>query len=255
MKLLWIKSLLILAVLTAYSHAIFGIGAQYAPNFTAEIEASQDTVLYQNTTNSNIMLNQKSETGLIGFGGKFWIDFLPFIDIEASTNIQFKEYGAALEADLDGNGTIDTTIELEVEAPIVGKRTPPFVKVSSDLSIKYPFLKFPPAISILKLYVGAGITHVMSTVMLDTEFATKAVTGAGVTDPTDTQAISNAIVDAFKDEGLQSGIGGHALVGAKAKLPVIPIAVFVDGKIHFGGGLPDAVSNGLTLEMGAALAF
>ena len=54
---------------------------------------------------------------------------------------------------------------------------------------------------------------------------------------------------------LNSAVGGHVLVGATAKLPVIPIAVYIDGKYHLGGGLPDAVSPGFTIQMGGGLAF
>ena len=97
----------------------------------------------------------------------------------------------------------------------------------------------------------------VSTKLLDKDF-TKAVLEEVVAnggDPNDPEATSNAVVKAFNEEGLSMGFGGHVLVGSKVKLPIIPIAVYVDGKYHFGGYLPEQVSAGFTLEMGGALAF
>ena len=63
-------------------------------------------------------------------------------------------------------------------------------------------------------------------------------------------------MSAIKDEGLKSGMGFHLELGAKAKAPIIPIAVFVDFKYHFLSTMPSAVDgNSLTMEMGGALAF
>src|SRR5210317_409463 len=154
MKAQLIKSLLLLAGLAIYSHALFGIGGQYAPNLGFSIDGTQETVLSNSTTGGSLVLNQGSESGLMGFGGKFWIDAIPFIDLEVASNLQFKEYGASLDFDLYGDGTAENQIPLEVDAPLLGERTPSFVRLASDLTVKYPFFKFPPAVSILKLYVG-----------------------------------------------------------------------------------------------------
>jgi len=250
MKTLCVKSLLILAVLTAYSHAIIGIGGQWSPNFFAELSGSKDSLI---RTSSTLSLNQQSNTGLNGFGLKLWIDAIPFIEVEIATNLQFVKYEVTLE--LVGAGNADTTIPLEIETglPFFSKAKPVFGKVTTDLSIKYPFVKFPPLVKIVKLYVGAGLTHVLSAAVLDVEFAKKAV--ANIHDPARTTDASNAIVDAFAKEGLSNGIGGHVLVGAKIKPPMMPFAVYIDGKLHLGGGLPEEVSSGFTLETGAGLAF
>ncbi len=254
------KSICLLAIflgMTASSYAILGIGGQWAPNFSAEIKGSQDTILGTAST-PNFSFNQGSKTGLTGFGAKVWLDFLPFVDIEASSNIQFAKYNGALTLANTPGAALDTTINLEVETGLPGfdKATPIFGKITSDLSILYPFLKLPPLISIVKVYAGAGISHVLSTAVLDAEFATKAVTEAQL-DPTTATAdeVATAITTALKDEGLQSGIGFHVMLGAKLKPPIVPFAVFVNGKYHMGGSLPSAISSGFTAEMGAALAF
>ena len=44
--------------------------------------------------------------------------------------------------------------------------------------------------------------------------------------------------------------------GAKAKAPIVPLAVFVDFKYHFLSSMPSSVDgNSLTMELGGALAF
>ena len=44
--------------------------------------------------------------------------------------------------------------------------------------------------------------------------------------------------------------------GAKAKAPIIPIAIFANVKYHFLSSMPKAAdSNSMTYELGAALAF
>jgi hypothetical protein len=51
-------------------------------------------------------------------------------------------------------------------------------------------------------------------------------------------------------------MGGFVQLGAKAKPPVIPVAVYLDLKYHFLGFMPkEASSSALTLELGGALAF
>ena len=46
------------------------------------------------------------------------------------------------------------------------------------------------------------------------------------------------------------------MVGAKAKPPIIPVAVFANIKYHILSSMPSAVDgNSLTLELGGALAF
>jgi hypothetical protein len=51
-------------------------------------------------------------------------------------------------------------------------------------------------------------------------------------------------------------VGFHLEIGAKAKPPIIPIAVYANMKYHFLSTMPSAVDgNSLTMELGGALAF
>jgi hypothetical protein len=251
MKNMLIKALALAATTVVYSHAIFGIGAQWAPALGLEVKGSKQNIA--STGSDSISLNQGSVSGLNGFGVKLWIDALPFVDIEAGSNIQYGLYDVSV---VEPNGTAHA-VKFDLGVPSVDK--PGFARIMSDVSVLYPFLKLPPLVGIVKLYAGAGVTHVLATEVLNAAFAKKAVAKATATDASaaDTpEKVTAIIVGAIKDEGLKSGIGFHLEAGAKAKAPIIPIALFVDFKYHFLSSMPSAVDgNSLTMELGGALAF
>ena len=56
--------------------------------------------------------------------------------------------------------------------------------------------------------------------------------------------------------GFKTSIGGHILVGVRAKLPIIPIAAYANFKYYFGGDYPKEVDAGnMTLEVGGGFAL
>jgi len=245
MKHLFGKLALFGATLYTSSFAIFGIGGHYAPNLGAGLDAKTDTVY--SFVNSSVVLQQESVKGLSGLGVKFWVDAIPLVDIEASVNLQLSRYTVSLNQD-----TTKIPLEVDTDLPIIKKASPVAAIVTSDLSVKYPVFKFPPLVSLIKIYVGGGLSHLITPAPLTPDFAKKALQGKTLTSTND---ISNAIIDAYKKEGLQQGLGAHVLLGAKAKVPVIPIAIYTDLKYHFGGNLPKGFNNGVTLQLGGALAF
>jgi hypothetical protein len=252
MKSLWIKSLALAAAAVGYSHAIFGIGGQWAPAPGLEVKAGKGKVA--SVGSDSISIDQASVSGLNGFGVKLWIDALPFIDIEAGSNVQYGLYDVSIL----GPAAAKKDLTFDLGVPTVDK--PAFARIVSDATILYPFLRFPPMISLVKLYAGAGITHVLATEVLNAKFAKKAVDKAvasgGSTAADTPDEVGKIVIDAIKDEGLKSGMGFHLEVGAKAKPPVIPVAIFADIKYHFLSSMPDAVdANSMTFELGGALAF
>lgn len=254
MRTLLIKTLALAACAAASSHAIFGIGGQWAPAMGLEVKESEGTVAGSGA--NSIAIDQASVSGLNGFGLKIWIDALPFIDLEAGTNIQYGLY----DVNIEGPGDAVTPLEFDLGVPLVDK--PAFARIMTDVSVLYPFLKLPPVVSLVKLYAGAGITHVMATEVLNAGFAKKAVDKAvakangSTTGADDPDEVATILVDAIKDEGLTSGFGFHLMAGAKAKPPIIPLAVFANIKYHILSSMPSAVDgNSLTLELGGALAF
>jgi hypothetical protein len=251
MHSIWMKTLGLAAGAVVYSHAIFGIGGQWAPATGLEVKSSKGKAA--SAGSDSIVLDQKGVTGLNGFGVKLWIDALPFVDIEAGSNIQWGLYDVSIL----GPGTTKTDLKFDLGVPSVDK--PGFARIVNDLSVLYPFLKLPPLVSIVKLYAGAGMSYVLATEVLNSGFAKKAVDKAMAGDPTKADTpdeVSKILIDAIKDEGLKSGVGFHLQAGAKAKPPIIPIAIFANIKYHILSTMPSAVdANSLTMELGGALAF
>jgi hypothetical protein len=249
MNAAWIKSLALAAVAVGYSHAIFGIGGHWAPAPMLEIKGSEGTIATP-PAGGAITIKQEAVSGLNGFGAKLWIDVLPFVDVELGSNFQWGMYDLSVSQG-------DNTQEVKFDLGVVDK--PGFARIASDLTIQYPFLELPPAVTVAKFWAGGGITHVLATEVLNKAFADKAVKKAlakdvGAADTPD--EVAGILADAIKDEGLQSGIGFHIAAGVKVKPPIIPIAAYADIKYHFLGSLPSAVdANSLTMELGAALAF
>jgi len=257
----FIRTMSLAASAVVYSHAIFGIGGQWAPSPGLEVKASSGTLISSGT--NVITLNQAKVSGLQGFGLKLWVDALPFIDIEAGSNVQFGYYDVnIISPNVTTPSKMDTTaLAFDLNVPLVQGK-PVFARIVNDVTILYPFLKFPPLVSIVKLYAGAGITQVIATSVLNKEFSDNALakdagSPAAVTSKNYTGAqVVDLLQKEIISEGLKSGIGFHLELGAKAKVPVIPIAIYADGKYHFLGSMPSAVdANSLTFELGAALAF
>ena len=251
------NSLVLVAGAVVYSHAIFGIGGQWSPALGLEVKQSKGTVDSAGTR--KFVVDEKGVSGLNGLGLKLWLDFLPLIDIELGTNIQYGVYDLALTGPI--SPTADTTIEVKYDfgIPLVPTK-PVFARIVSDISVLYPFLKLPPLISLVKVYGGAGVSHVLGTQVMTADFAKSALAKAGPTkfDPaTSTPAdAAKVLADAIIDEGLKSGFGFHLVVGAKAKPPIVPIAVFANFKYHILSGMPSVVDgNSITMELGGALAF
>ncbi|HKP97515.1 MAG TPA: hypothetical protein VJ385_17350 [Fibrobacteria bacterium] len=254
MKIMWMKTLALAATAAAYSHAIFGIGGQWAPALGLEVKEGKGNIAAAGA--DSISIDQASVSGLNGFGMKLWIDALPFVDLEASSNIQYGFYDVSIISPPNS-----TRKDLTFDLGVPGVDKPAFARIMSDVTVLYPFLKLPPVVSLVKVYAGAGITHVLATEVLNAKFAKKAVSkvtsGGGGAAAADTpEEVSAILVDAIEDEGLKSGVGFHLELGAKAKPPVIPLAVFANFKYHFLSTMPSAVDgNSLTLELGGALAF
>lgn len=248
-----IKSFAITAIAALQSHAIFGLGGHWSAAPSLSVKASEGAAF--TGANQSLTIDNKGSDGLNGFGLKLWVDAIPFVDIEASGNIQFSEYDVNLKI---GNNVTPVTFDLGF--PMAPDK-PAFIRAYGDVAILYPFLKLPPLVSLIKLYGGAGMSYGAATEVLDADFAKHAISHANGKNGFDANnasasAITKVLADAIIDEGMKSGVGFFLQVGAKAKPPVIPIAIYVDGKYQFQGFMPKAVEGAaLSLEIGGALAF
>ncbi len=253
MKSLWMKTLLLTVALALQSHAIIGFGAHYTPAPSMEIKSNSGTITPTGATNP-ITLDLNGSSGLQGLGVKLWLDFLPMVDLEVASNLQFGYYDLAV---VQSGNSHDVKFDLGIPGM---KDSPFYARSQTDVAILYPFLKLPPGISILKLYAGGGLSCGAATQTLSAKFAKKALANAPTTEynpATDGYAeATKVLVKAIEDEGMVSGVGAFVQAGAHVKLPVIPIAAYADGKYRFLGSNPELIDGqDLSFELGVALAF
>ena len=202
-----------------------------------------------------------------------------------------KDPTAVLTGAAAGDVSAYDQIDLEVElgGTPFGKANPKFVQMNGDLSITYPITFIP----IIRPYIGGGLTYYLNTFILNQPFTSRVVGGtynvvkaeleaemqnaidgvmsnpAAALDPssialpdanTMAQRMQDALVeniqDAALEEGLKTSIGGHILVGLRAKLPIIPIAAYANFKYYFGGDFPEEIEPGrMAAEIGVGLAI
>lgn len=273
------------ALLASQSFAIIGLGFHYAPRFGNTMDAAPG---FERVTDGVEFTHAGFDGMMQGFGAKLWIDLLPIIDIEGTFNIQFGSYDAALYVE-----QTDTMIPLEIElgGTPFGKANPKFVAMTGDISITYPITDLP----IVRPYIGGGVSIHANSFMLNQKFVSGLIDDPAIADVINTVAelqaaggdpskldpakyqgmdaeqlkaklegklnslgdtMKQKVQDQALNEGLKTSIGGHALVGARFKLPIIPIAAYVNGKFYFGGDYPDEFDPGIfTLEAGVGLAL
>lgn len=223
-------------------HALFGIGVSGGLN-TTSIESANQTITGADVpayfgTGHNLVIAREKLSNLTQLGVKAWLEIplLP-IEFEAGTNLAWGNYKAALIYD----GT--TAIPVDVKSPLAlgeDNGSTPYVSLLTDVTIRYPLIQIPPALNTLKIYVGAGATHVLATRVIDKKDIEKSFGSSdGIFDPANPDA-SKSVVE---DNLLQSTFGGHLSVGAQVKVPILPIAFFVDGKWYIHTAVSDAASN------------
>ena len=260
------------ALLATQSFAIVGIGAHYAPGLGTKMDAMDAPA----PVADNVSLQHQGFDGLMqGFGFKLWVDLLPIIDIEATLNIQFGSYDAALYVTDPVNGSVtEVPLEIELGGTPFGKANPKFVAMTGDLSITYPITFLP----IIRPYIGGGLSYHLNSFVLNQKFVSGIIDGTtqemsqvlAQIDPTDPASVQAAqektqqlgevmkekVQKAAIDEGLNTSIGGHILVGLRAKLPIIPIAAYTNFKYYIGGDYPSEIDAGnMALELGIGLAI
>ncbi|MCQ2055284.1 MAG: hypothetical protein MJY82_08340 [Fibrobacter sp.] len=265
------------ALLASQSFAIIGIGGHYTPGFGTEMKGMDKAEPI--TKDGSVLLKHGDFKGTMqGFGFKLWVDILPIIDVEATINFRMGSYDANLYVTNPVSGEVtDIPLEIELGGTPFGKANPKFVSMNGDLSITYPITSLP----IIRPYIGGGLTYYLNTFVLNPQFAEPLVDGTvsaileeiatmdtkTVTDPAQQEALKQKVSslgetmkqkvqDQALKEGLKKSIGGHVLLGVRAKLPIIPIAVYANGKMYFGGDYPDEIDAGMfAAELGVGFAL
>lgn len=232
--------------IAAPSHALVGIAVSGGLNSTSisgsdqKITGADLPAAFAGTGNS-LVASRGKMSGLTQLGVKAWLE-LPIIPVEfeASSNIGWGNYRSSLIFNRAGGAS--DTIPVDVKSPIAGlggkDGSTPYISVLNDLTLRYPFLKLPPLSPIqpLKLWVGAGVTYAVASRVVDKSDLQDVFPAGSYSTPA-------AATATFKDNILTNTWGGHLAVGAQFKVPVIPIALFIDGKWYLHTATSSAASK------------
>jgi hypothetical protein len=214
---------------------------------------------------------------VVNFGGKVLVDALKWFDIEGSLNFGLWEYEGQIvypvSLQFDPNGTptsvealydmasIDfDTLDVNAEAlnvPYWGLDNTPYAKLHFDVTVRKSFLTIPKRLKTFSLYAGGGVslhfaTPVLSAPLieealgnaLDQSFQTVQELGPELLG---NEALMDAVLEQITDGLTEPKWGMHLVAGTQLKVPVIPIAFYVDGKlmIPFGQLDPHVDVNGV----------
>lgn len=251
------------AIVSSNAFAIFGIGGHWAPNMGASTKSLSEEVgsLTVGSETQSINFERGAVDGMQGFGLKLWIDALPFVDLEATGNIQFGTYTADITYPVldESNNIVTGKQKLIPDLDVMGVKLEgkPFIsQFMGDLTVQYPIADVIPMV---KPYVGAGVTYFYGTPLIDKDLAkgvadkmVEAAQSSGGEAPSEDQAIQ-IVKDALGDMEIKQTVGGHVMAGLKLEPVLIPFAIYANGKYYFGG--IEDVTNGVVLEVGGALAF
>lgn len=254
------------ALCVSPSFAIIGLGFHYAPNFGTSLDKTQNESVGSlglgGVDAASIEYRHGSFSGMQGFGLKLWVDILPFIDVEATYNLAWGSYSSTMTVNGVDGSSFEQDIELEFDGVPFGKTTPKFVAMNGDLSITYPITSLP----IIRPYIGGGLTYYLSTPVMNAKFirgymeimdeALKTALTTGTMTSEQAKELADKVSTKMQDDGLNTNLGGHVLLGLRAKLPIIPIAAYVNGKYYFGLDFDDEVdASAFVLEAGIGFAL
>jgi len=180
-------------------------------------------------------------SGMTQLGLKAWLE-LPVIpvELEAASNIGWGYYQSTLTLN-DASGS--HPIPVDFAAPIPGQSKKPgqtpYFSMLNDVTLRYPILKLPPLSPIqpLKIWVGGGLTYaIASRVVEESDLQSLYGTAGSYTTPA-------AARTTFINNLTTNTVGGHLAVGAQLKIPVIPVALFIDGKWYLHVATSPAASK------------
>ncbi|MFH1761407.1 MAG: hypothetical protein ABIA63_09950 [bacterium] len=282
---------------TSNVYSILGIGFHGGKDFSTKVDGLENKVMDINLAGINVpalgdvsgaintALDSASAYGtgpefsrtdfnnLINFGPKLFIDAIPVIDLEICANISVKNYNfRALYPNLQdpvfSPKLSDTAFIADLNAgnekiPMQNFDTTLFgyLRVASDVTVRYTFLKFPPVVNILKIYAGAGPSFVAATPIVDEQLFGDALNsalgienGLGLTPVEFADVLQEKLTK--EAEKISFKTAGHIMFGLQIKPPVLPLAVYGDGKYYFGMPKQAGTQGSVFLfNAGIALAF
>jgi len=184
--------------------ALFGFGAHGGLDmYSVDADSASFTLEY----GAEASLVREEIGQPIAFGGHFYVDLLPIIDLEISADVAFQKYHITYERRtpagiLDDEKSEDAT----------------FGRIGVYATIRRDLFKFPPITHTVALYAGAGVgLHLITPVM------SEAFLVDNIKTPEDKLDVEEMIEKATR-------MGGHVLAGVRIKPPMVPIALSVEAK-------------------------
>jgi hypothetical protein len=194
------------------------------------------------------------------FGAKIYIDIIPLIDaVEFSSNFGWWEYDGSIKypkslafknvniSEVDGPedlfeaeyDILPITME-EFDMSFLGFKKTPYMKLNFDLTARKYIAQFPKSVKLLKLYGGAGLSVHFATPILNKGLIEDALGDAieGAKDVAElgtdifaNKEVAKKIIKEITSNLMTPHWGCHLDLGVMVKLPVIPVGIYVDGKL------------------------
>ena len=254
------KKILFAAIFAStQAFAIVGVGVHYVTNTGTLKGETEKNVATAPLGLGHIDLKRHDASVLQGLGFKLWVDVLPFIDVEGTFNMAATKYKTSLEIVPPIGDKTEIPLEYKPGTPynmVFGEAVNPLYGLfSGDLSITYPFDILP----IIRPYAGVGVSYMASIPIINKAFVKDmepALEAAleNKDDPKNASIIGKELSEALKKSDFNTGFGGHLIAGVRAKVPLIPIAAYVNTKYYFGD--PDKkFKQGATFELGGGFAL
>jgi len=206
-----------LAVLVA-APAFAGIGIHLNyDNTTIEEDARSFSLPGDPTGLGTSTLTRTESSNPVGVGFDLTLTLLPIIDLQISLEMAAGSYDF-----------VYTPAPLSLQDPIAEENVP-YLRGGVDATaiINLPFLSFPPAISVIKTFVGGGPSIMVLAPIVSEDLIKDNITSAS--EELDYE-------DAIKAE---LNFGFHAIAGFKIKPPAFPIGLRVYGKYYMMTGVDE----------------
>lgn len=254
-----ILPIMLVMLLAAQSFALIGVGFHWGFDFTTEMEKNEQDNVFTvgdaldsipdelngiiNESDAFMYLSRMNfESTPINFGGKIFLDpkLLP-VEFEVSVNMAVWQYdGVVNYVDPAASVANDTVTYAKEEITIdkiggvnyLGVEKTPYGKFQLDGSLKRTFRRG----KIIQPSVVGGVSAHFATPVLSSQLVSDALelgedlSGVNweelLTNPGNMKKILEEITDGAK----KPKVGMHLGVGLKVKPPVVPLAVYVDGK-------------------------
>ena len=222
------------------AHAIFGFGVHGGFDFTSIDEKSVSTQQFEEaaaeaglsfpaTAWTSVVFTREEVGNPLLIGGHFYIDALPFIDIEAQLDVALKKYAVFYS-------NVAVTERSDVY----------FGRIGAYATVRRDLISLP----MFGLYLGGGLGYHLVAPVAGADAIVNAYGGrsGAASDPTSAQPDFESIVDR------EGTLGWHGVFGVRIKPPVVPIAVGIEGK-YTATGQDEYEKPGNIFSMYAKVSF